>query len=277
MMHVIAALATTLVVGKAPAPPSEPPTLPPVVECTALPSIKHPFVFSSGEILEYSIDVQGARVAKLTFKVLPLQQDALPLRVEGKTNTFANKIRRISFSGTSYVDPRTLYPLRYVEESIENMRHRQSRVTFDAKNHVAVANIDEGGERYEFNYARDKLDMIGLFYFLRQVSLRQNASICLDIFGLRHLARVFVAVGRREHLSLPIGEFEAWHLQAQVVRLDNQSRRYEVQAWVSDDDRRLPVVLTATARGVTSRATLTSIVRPERKRQRAEGSENLKW
>src|SRR5690242_9315146 len=104
MMHVFAALATALVVGR-------PPPTPPLsdVECAALPSIQHPLAFSSGEVLEYSIDVQGAPVAKLTFEVLPLEQGNLPLRVEGKTNTFANKIRRISFSGTSYVDPRTLY------------------------------------------------------------------------------------------------------------------------------------------------------------------------
>ena len=59
-----------------------------------------------------------------------------------------------------------------------------------------------------------------------------------DVYGIRRMWRVWGTVAPREHVSLPVGEFDAWHLAGQAARLDIPQARREVHVWISDDVRR---------------------------------------
>jgi hypothetical protein len=76
---------------------------------------------------------------------------------------------------------------------------------------------------------------------------------------------------------LPIGEFDAWHLSGLAIRLDDHRQRREVHMWISDDEKRLPLVTVGTIDLGAVRATLTSFTRPGEKRAKAQGKETLKW
>ncbi len=82
----------------------------------------------------------------------------------------------------------------------------------------------------------------------------------------------------REEIGLcDPGEFEAWHLAGEAVRTDDPRMRREIHVWISDDERRLPLVALGAIDLGTVRATLTAFSRPGDKKERAEGKEKLKW
>ncbi len=263
------------------APASNPPPKPPPsnAECVQLPMPKAPFAFSPGEELEYDLDALGAQAGKMKMRVLPQRDGMLPIEVHAQTNTFFSKVRRVNGKAMSYLLPKTLRPTRYVEDSLENETRRTADVSFRSKERVAKIAYTVNGSKgnLQFPYGNDGLDLAGAVYLMRQLPLRQDMPMCFDVYGIRRIWRVSGKVVAREHVSLPLGEFNTWHLAGEAVRMDNHQMRREIHVWITDDERRLPVVALGAIDLGAVRATLTSVNRPRDAKMRAQSKADLKW
>jgi hypothetical protein len=268
-------------------PPSQdmaPPGTPaqPVALCAnPLPPLHSPLAFMPGEQLEFDLDALGAQAGKMTMKVQRPDKGALPVQIEAQTNTFFSKVRRVRGVGISYLHPRTLRPSRYTEDATENEVHRKVDVAFGAKDRTVKVDylIDQKPPgHYDYTYDKDGLDVAGAIYLMRQLPLKEGLPVCFDVYGIRRLWRMTGTVVKREHVSLPLGQFDAWYLTGIAVRLDKPSQKREIHVWISDDARRLPLVAVGTLDLGAVRATLTAYTRPGEKEKRAEkGKEQLKW
>jgi len=281
------ALTAALLLASTPAPQPAPaaaaaPALKPLptdAECLKLPAMRQPLAFGSGEELEFDVDAMGANAGKLYFRVLPLKEGALPIEVTAKTNTLFEKIRRVSGGGMSYLNPHDLHPVRYYEDTTENEVRKIADVKFvprERKVHVDWQYGDKHGNG-EYRYGNDGLDLAGAVYLMRQLPLEANKRICFDVYAMRQLWRMDGAIEAREHVSLPLGEFEAWHLHGTAIRVDRPNVRREVHVWISDDKRRLPLAAVGAIDLGAVRATLSAFHRPGDKSERAQGKESLKW
>lgn len=248
-------------------------------QCNLMPAPKLPLAFMPGETLEYDVDALGAKAAKMVMKTLGPKNGLLPIEVKVETNTFFSKVRRVRGTGTSSVSPKTLKPSRYYEDAVENEVHRVADVTFMSKEkkvHLA-SNIDGATAEADFTPAGDALDVAGAIYYLRQLPMKEGLSVCFDAYGIRRLWRVWGKVVGKEHVSLPVGEFEAWHIQGEAARLDYTAMRREIHVWISDDAKRLPLAALGAIDLGAVRATLIGITRPGEKPQVAESRADMKW
>jgi hypothetical protein len=221
----------------------------------------------------------GAQAGKMVMRVLPEKDGSLPVEVKAQTNTFFSKVRRVTGTGTSYLNPRTLRPVRYVEEAVENEVPKFADVSFRAKDKNVKVEFKIGeakGER-QFQYASEGLDVAGAIYLMRQLPMKEAQPVCFDVYGIRSLWRMVGKIDGKEHVSLPVGEFEAWHLSGMATRLDNPSMKREVHVWISDDARRLPLAALGSIDLGAVRATLTAFSQPGAKRVKAQGKESMKW
>jgi hypothetical protein len=253
------------------------PAMPTDAQCLPLPAAKLPFAFGPGELLEYDLDALGAKAGRMTMAVKPLKDARLPVEVAVETNTFFSKVRRVKGSGTSYLHPRTLKPARYFEDATENEIHRVADVIFRPKSAHLTATINDRTGEAELRFSADGLDVAGAIFLMRQLPLKEGATICFDIYGIRRMWRVWGKVQPREHVSLPVGEFEAWHLAGQAARLDLPDLRREVHVLISDDARRLPLAALGSIDSGTIRATLTGFNRPGDRQAQSEHKGNIKW
>jgi hypothetical protein len=239
-----------------------------------------PLAFTIGETLEYELDAMGiAQAGRLTMQVLPIREGKLPVEVRAQTNTLFSKVRRMKGLATTYLDTQTLHPVRYVEDGTENDVRKYAAVSFSSKDHRVDVEYKIGnrGGQNQFRYAHDALDVAASVYLMRQLPLKQGSVLCFDVYGLRRLWRLSGKVEAREHVSLAIGEFEAWHLSGTAVRLDDYRHRREIHLWISDDQRRLPLAVVGAIDLGAVRARLTAFSRPGDKKVRAQGKESLKW
>ncbi|ATB27158.1 DUF3108 domain-containing protein [Melittangium boletus] len=248
--------------------------------CTqTLPPLRAPLAFASGEMLEFDLDAMGATAGKMSMQVQKKQNGSLPVQVKVQTNSFFSKVRRVDATAMSYLHPKTLRSFRYTEDATENEVHRTVDVAFNpTKRSVRVDYVLRGKSgRNDYSYEHEGLDVAGSIYMMRQLPMKEGLPVCFDVYGVRRMWRMAGTVLKREHVSLPIGEFEAWHLSGTAVRLDRPSMTREVHVWISDDERRLPLAALGSIDLGTVRATLTSFSRPGEKLQQAEGKEALKW
>lgn len=246
----------------------------------ALPALRTPMAFMPGEVLEFDLDAMGAQAGKMVMRVQKQKDGHLPVEVEAQTNSFFSKVRRVKGSATTYLHPRTLRPKRYVEDTTENEQRRKVEVAFGAKDRSVKVDYQIGKRpkgQLNYTYDKDGLDVAGSIYLLRQLPLQENLQVCFDVYGVRRLWRMQGAVVKREQVTTPLGQFNAWHMQGVAIRLDRPSQKREVHVWISDDARRLPLAAVGTLDLGAVRATLTSVSRPGEKRQEAGGEEDMKW
>jgi len=272
-----AAPAARLAAADKPAPALPP--FPTDAECLALPAVRMPLAFQAGETLDYDLDALGAKAGRMTMKVLPLKDGALPIEVTAETNTFFSKVRRVKGSGTSYMNPRTLRPVRYFEDATEDEVHRVADVKFHPRDKRVslVSTIDGATNQWDMGWANEGLDVAGTIYVLRQLPFKADLKVCFDAYGIRRMWRTWGRVVGKEHISMPVGEFDAWHIEGVAARIDMPNARREIHVWITDDPRRLPLAALGAIDLGTIRATLTGFSRPGDKQTRAEPKGNLKW
>jgi hypothetical protein len=262
---------------KTPPPAAQPSAIP---RCTQrLPTLRNPLAFAPGEELEFDLDAMGANAGKMTMQVQKKRDGSLPVQIKVQTNSFFSKVRRVNATAMSYLHPKTLRPSRYTEDAMENEARRTVDVAFNAKDRsVRVDYVVKGTPgRNNFTYENEAMDVAGAIYMMRQLPLKEGLDMCFDVYGVRRMWRMTGTVVKREHVSLPIGEFDAWHLSRTAVRLDRPAVKREVHVWISDDERRLPLAAVGTIDLGAVRATLQSYSRPGEKARQAQGKEQLKW
>ncbi len=248
-------------------------------ECLALGSPQTPFAFPAGEYLEYDLDALGAEAGKLTLKVGEKKDGAIPVEVTANTNTFFSKVRKVTATATSYLHPQTLRPKRYVEDATENDVRRYSDAQFSRNPRKVKLDFTNGGRKGKatFDYAKEALDPAGAIFLLRQLPLKEGMPVCFDAYGIRRMWRVHGKVVGKERVSLKLGEFEAWHLQGEAVRIDRPGQKREIHLWISADEKRIPLAAVGVIDLGAVRATLTAYSRPGEGGTRAQGKESLKW
>jgi hypothetical protein len=275
-------ISTLLVAALAAAPaspPAGPPPAPSDAQCQSLGMPRGPLAFSPGELLEFDVDALGAQAGQLELRTLPRKGNQLPVRADVRTNTFFNKVRKVTGQATSTLDARTLRPIRYEESTVEGGYALTADVAFTAADRSAALQYTVNGSAgaRRFSWAQDGLDVLGAIYLLRQVPLKPGLPLCFDAYGVRHMWRVFGKVAGREHLSTRVGEFEAWHITGWAVRKDVPGEWRELHLWVSDDARRLPLVAVGAIDLGAVRAVLAGFTRPGDKAARADRGQSLKW
>lgn len=253
--------------------------LPTEAQCPALPAVKPPFAFVPGEVLEYDLDALGMVAGQLRISVRPVEGGGLPIRVDAATNTLFSKIRKVTGGATSTLNPKTLRPQRYLEDATENDVRKMSSAVFRPGEHAVDMEWIYGPRNGKavLKYGNEGLDVAGAAFLLRNLPWKVGAQTCFDVFAIRRMWRMVGTVEAKEHVSLPLGEFEAWHLSGVAIQLDNSQRR-EVHLWISDDARRLPLAAVGTIDLGAVRATLREVSRPGEKRARGEDPKRaLKW
>jgi hypothetical protein len=252
--------------------------MPTEAECLGVGAPKLPLTFATGEELTFDIDALGAKAGKMTMRVLPSREGTLPVEVHAETNTFFSKVRRVNGTATSYLNPKTVRPGRYHEDSKENEVHRVADVTFRKdKTARLVSTIDGNSGEYVLGHGNDVTDVAGAIYLMRQINLKEGMRVCFDVYGIRGIWRVWGTVVPKEPVSMPVGQFTAWHLAGEAARIDFPDYRRQIHVWLTDDERRLPLAALGTLDLGAVRATLTAYARPKEKSAKAENKANLKW
>ncbi|MBS2032057.1 MAG: DUF3108 domain-containing protein [Deltaproteobacteria bacterium] len=252
------------------APAAPLPPMPTDAQCKPLPAVKTPHL-PTGEMLDYDIDVLAANAARMEVETLPRSNGLTPVRVRIKTNTFFNKVRRVKAEAKSFMNNKSLKPMRYTEDAWEDNEHKVADVAFHPPGQpvgvVAIkfatnpAPAQPLGQVFG-RYAHDALDELGAVYYIRSLDLQPGQQLCFDVYAMRHMFRVWGSVGPIEKVTTPAGEFQAYHVTGTAARLDDTNFRRDLHVWISADDRRIPVGALGGIDLGPVRATLTHIGQP---------------
>src|SRR5882672_10720073 len=196
--------------------------------------------FNVGEVLTYKLDAVGADVGTFEIRVEPpppgdKQRSAVQLSSRAKTNAFvATNLGRYDAYATALI-ARDFTPL-----------HDGTLAVQATKN----------GEPEPFTVQADDgvRDMISTLYVLRVLPM--NQPLCVEVFAGRKVWKFTGQIKAKEIIDTPVGRFPAVRFEGEGVQLGDAKVKRAALVWLSDDERRLPLVAIGEVKGKTIRAQL---------------------
>jgi hypothetical protein len=216
-----------------------------------------------GEVLIYRLDALGADVGSFEIRSeLPPPAErsraAVLLTSRAKTSAFVStNLGRYETFATALLT-RDFIPLRYREDVDENDLHRGTELVFPPQNGSLSVKATKNGEPEPFTLEAGAgvRDMISTLYVLRFLPLQQ--PVCLEVFAGRKVWKLIGQMAEKETIDTPMGRFSTLRFDGEGVRVDDPKVRRSAHVWVSDDERRLPLVAIGEVKGKTLRAQLVS-------------------
>ncbi len=202
-------------------------------------------VIQTGEKLNYAIKWNGLTAAKMSLQTDKTTKDNKTFyRLELKLATIglARDIFQMNNSYTAFVDATTELP-RIVERSLsQGTKTEQSALIYDQEKHtVTIAN------EKPIDIVPNTHDLSSILWAIRSASLKpEGEKIAIFNSGDKKTLFSQIEIGKREEITLAKKNS---YVRELAVKIQDQEKvfsdKYVIRVWVTDDERRVPVLITA--------------------------------
>jgi hypothetical protein len=202
--------------------------------------------FKVGEQLNYRVYLASVQqpVAMVSYQVRNrsryFDHDGLMLTINAQTTDAAQLLFSANDQLTSYVDPETLLPYRTEMNLAEGRRH--SNEIWSINQDYGTATKQAGGK---VDIPIGTHDYLSIFYAVRSMNLSPPKRNTVSILVNGRPRTLVVTALRRETLQLESQNISTIQLSLTTTPEDPQPDKFQLRAWISDDDRRLPLRFTA--------------------------------
>ncbi|MBD3334546.1 MAG: DUF3108 domain-containing protein [Candidatus Eisenbacteria bacterium] len=196
-----------------------------------------------GEKLVFSVRFGPLRAGEATLEIREIVQHskgpAYRLVSKAQSNSFVSSFYRVDDHVESLMDVNFLFS-RYFEKHLREGQYRADRtVIMDQENHLAV-------------YVEDSLtvempprahDILTAFYYVRTMALEVGDTLRLDSHVDHKNYPIEVFVHKRETVEVPAGTFRCFMIEPRVVEGALFKQKGKLWIWLTDDPRRIPVLM----------------------------------
>lgn len=209
------------------------------------PTTRRPF--ASGEELKYrvswsSIFSAGEAAMVVTRETTPEGAPVYRFTSNARSTGIVNSIYPVRDTVRSVVDAGDLSSRWYELEQKRRKRRRHKEFLFDqAANTVQVV---RDGRSETFSVPSRVADPLSSLYYLRtRDDLVVGATILIDVHDSGKNWAVDVQVLEKEQIKTPVGTFNTIKVKTNPKYEGVFQNKGEIIVWLTDDDRRLPVLM----------------------------------
>lgn len=199
--------------------------------------------FKVGEKLVFSIGWEfiDAGTATLSVEEITLVENKPSFKITAVThsNTFFSTMYKVRDRLESYVDVDGIFPHRYVKRANEGGYQRNFEVHFDQLSQKAAIDDRDSGNSV-IKIPQYLQDIISAFYYVRTQTMVEGQDIRLNVFDNGRYRAVNIKVVKRERISVEAGEFDCILVQTPIGPFNNRS---DLNIWLTDDQRKIPVLM----------------------------------
>jgi hypothetical protein len=221
----------------------------------------HPF--QPGEKLTYTIswsNVFSAGTAVLEVKQETSADGGDVLRFVSTARSIGavDKFYTVRDNVQSLVDYRTLRSISYDMSSAHSKKRKQRKLLFDHDKGTVTYTAD--GNAVTENIKENTQDALSSVYYLRTApEFIEGKSIVVDIYDSGKNWAVEIQVLGRERIKTPAGEFNTIKVRTYPKYEGVFMHKGEIFMWLTDDSRRIPVLMKSSITIGSIMATLTDM------------------
>ena len=201
--------------------------------------------FAPGEKLIYDVRYLGVRTGTAVLAVLDAisidGQEIYPLLSTAQSGDFASVFYPVNDRIESRLNTKGLYSESINVNQHEGKRRRQKHIEFDQVEHKAIQM--ENGQRDVFDIPPNVHDSLSALYIFRTEKLTVGSSIFINVHDSGKNWKLEIAVLGKETVTTPIGTFDTIKVQATPRYEGLFFNKGSIFIWVTDDDRKIPVMM----------------------------------
>jgi hypothetical protein len=223
-----------------------------------------PPLATAGEHMTYKLSLKGVELATYELAIGDIAdlngKQAIVVQGHAKVGGFAAFIATIDDRFTSWVDVTTGRPLRfqadeYASGSKTNIEHAVVDLAARSDDTIPVAfHVNDAAPTLEPQHVSAPIawDYNAFMLVLRAWEAPAGTKLGFEVFRSRWLWHVDVTIHGRESLVTELGELPALRIDGKTYKLDRKGARdagsveREFSMWISDDDGRVPLEISAT-------------------------------
>jgi Protein of unknown function (DUF3108) len=206
-----------------------------------------PMPYHEGEQFVFEASWIGIPAAQARFQLHTSKKDDSMWIGEGwvQTNGFADLFFMMRDHVKEEIAKPSLMPSQMVIDQHENKRIDQYTVTFNRPDRlVTITKHNHKGDFSRQFISTNGLGMISGGLMALSQPLEAGKTYNFDIFSGTERYVFSFDVAEREHVHLPLGEFDAWRIVPDVLYWSDGNLKGEgrdTTLWISADSRRLPL------------------------------------
>ena len=206
--------------------------------------------FAAGETLMYDVSwssyvTAGTATLKVMEKKPSYGSDAYYIVADGRPTPLLSKLYDLYYKADTLLDVYTLLPQRASLYSQEGKRRRMKVTMFDHAAKKAQYEVQTRTvEKKDLAIAPNTQDPLSAIYMLRTIALKAGDTFMVPIANGGETYDVQFQIAGVERVKTRIGDLRAWKITP-VLPSGNSSGARRFTLWLSDDARRLPVLLQA--------------------------------
>lgn len=217
--------------------------------------------FREGEELQFELSWFGINAGTAVMKVeRRFQMHDRPVYKivsTARSADYFSMIYRVDTSAESYMDADGLFSWRFRIRQQEGSFSRDKELIFDYDKLWVVYARGEKVTTYDIpGYVQDALSC---FYFVRTQPLEVGKNLTIPTFENKKYWEVEVRVLGKEKVATPAGTFDTIHIQPLLKFQGMFQHKGTVHLWVTDDRRRIPVMMKSEIKIGSVKALLTSV------------------
>ncbi len=219
-------------------------------------SMRNPF--TAGESLSYDVSWADFIVAaELTIQTDQRRTfdgiDGYHVTVEARTVGLVNRLFKVHDVYESFINAATLQPFRAEKRSQHRKEQTRSSVTIDQDKRAAQV---EGGRSLEI--PEHTYDLAALIFAIRGMDLTMGQTRTMTVLEDEKLYTIKLQPEAREKVTTRAGSYETIRIATTRVKGRENDKLYDLRIFITDDARRLPVLITAEPSWGAVRVELTS-------------------
>ena len=204
------------------------------------------FTFMKGERLNYDISWAGLNVGNGVLEIttdIPFENRKVLRAVStARSNRLISFFYKVRDRVESLIDSSEIYSHQIIFDQKRASRKRYKKISFDHDEHIAT--LFYKGKTTEYDIPPKVQDSLSSLYLLRMVpDLKVGNSVFIDVHASKKNWKLEIQIVSRETLKTALGKVPTVKLKA-LVRFEGVLwNKGDFYIWLTDDDRRIPVMM----------------------------------
>ena len=219
-----------------------------VAPASSQPSIQ---AFQPGETLIYDISwsnilTAGTAVMEVKGDTMPDGREVLKFLVTGRSSGLVDKFFKVHDAVQSVFDPQIMQSLTYNIDENYGKKNKRCTLVFDHEQNTVVSKVNDNAPE-TLVIPEHVLDVLSSFYYLRAVEdFSRDKTIVFDVYDSGKIWSVEVYTLGREIVKTPAGQFSTIKIRTYPKYKGVFMNKGEVFIWLTDDSRKVPVLMKST-------------------------------
>lgn len=200
---------------------------------------------SLSERLVYNVYWLGIKAGTATLSI-ENTPDGIVITSRARSAPFVSIFYEVDDFAQSILYPDG-YPSKYILKIREGRHRRDKVILFGIKPEKGpqkvIYNNRLENETVEFDLERRAFDPLSAAYAISRRYLQVGRSEYIDIFDGKKLWNTEIQVLRKERIRVPAGEFDTIVIRPILKSEGIFMKKGEIYIWLTDDDRKIPVML----------------------------------